>query len=128
MNVGDWSKASVDYGRKLMDSGLQGAETGEQAFLHGERLAPFLADSARNAIPSAIFGLCLGIVGSRPWNERRSPRKTFAFALLGGFFGFAVGLGWHSRRLTASMASGAIKNIEKTRDEHWLERNPIDYA
>lgn len=128
MNVGEWSKSSIDYGRKLVDSGLEGAQTGEEMFLHGEPLGPFLAKSACKGITPALFGLCLGIAGSRPWRRDRSTGKTFAFGLLGGAIGFAIAVGWQSRRLTVSVASGAIKNIEKTRDEHWLEKNPIDYA
>jgi hypothetical protein len=126
MTVGEWSRASVDYGRKLVDSGLDGAYAGEEAFLHGERLGPFLGDSACKALAPAAIGACLAALGSR--RGRRSPGRTFAFAILGGALGFAAGLGWESRRLTASVASGAIKNIEKTRDEHWFEKNPIDYA
>lgn len=127
MNGGEW-KTSIDYGRKLVDSGLEGAHSGEQTFLHGQPLGPFLAESATKAITPAIVGLCLGIVGSCPWNRHRSAGRTFAFGFLGSAIGFAIGLGWQSRRLTASVASGAIKNIERTRDEHWLEKNPIDYA
>jgi hypothetical protein len=48
--------------------------------------------------------------------------------LLGGALGFGVGVAWESRRLTTSVASGAAKSISKVRDEHWLEKNPIDYA
>ena len=128
MTVGEWSKSSVEYGRKLVDSGLEGAQEGEEAFLHGEPLAPFLGQAAQKALAPAAVGACLGVVGSRPWSRSRSAGKTINFAVFGGLIGFALGLGWESRRLTASVASGAMKNIEKTRDEHWLERNPIDYA
>lgn len=127
MNVGEW-KTSIDYGRKLVDSGWEGAHSGEQTFLHGQALGPFLAEAASKAVTPTILGVCLGIVGSCPWNRRRSAGRTFTLGILGGAIGFAVGLGWQSRRLTASVASGAMKNIEKTRDEHWLENNPIDYA
>jgi hypothetical protein len=30
--------------------------------------------------------------------------------------------------LAASVAFGALRNIDRVRDEHWLERHPIDYA
>jgi hypothetical protein len=127
MTVGEWSKTSVDYGRKLLDSGMEGAHEGEEAFLEGEPLAPFLGEAARKAITPTAVGVCLGILGSRS-GRGRSAGKTLAFAVFGGAVGFAIGLGWQSRRLAVSVASGAMKNIEKTRDEHWLERNPIDYA
>lgn len=127
MTVGEWSKDSVDYGRKLVDSGLEGAQEGEEAFLHGEPLAPFLGKAARRAITPTVVGICLGAIGGR---SRRRPTvgETLAFAVIGGAIGFALGLGWHSRRLASSVACGAMKKIEKTRDEHWFEQNPIDYA
>jgi hypothetical protein len=128
MSVGEWSKSSVEYGRKLVDSGLEGAHAGEEEFLHGESLAPFLGKFAQRALVPAAVGACLGVLGSRPWNGHRSAGRAFAFAFLGGAIGFAAGLGWESRCLTASVASGAMKSIGKTRDDHWFERNPIDYA
>lgn len=128
MTVGEWSKSSVEYGRRLVDSGLEGAHEGEEEFLHGEPLTSFLGESACKALVPAAIGSCLGALGSRAWNRDRSRIRTFGFAFLGGVAGFIAGLGWGSRRLTASVACGAMKNIEKTRDEHWLEKNPIDYA
>jgi hypothetical protein len=35
---------------------------------------------------------------------------------------------WESRLLAASVAGGALSRIDKVRDEHWFEKNPIDYA
>ncbi len=49
-----------------------------------------------------------------------------------GFLGWAIGLGagiaWKTRGLTECVASNAFRNMGKVRDEHWLERHPIDYA
>jgi len=50
------------------------------------------------------------------------------YGFLGGAIGFGAGLLWESRLLTASVACGALRNIDRVRDEHWLERHPIDYA
>jgi len=128
MTAGEWSKSYFEYGCKLVNSGLEGAHQGEEAFLQGEHLAPFLGHSARKALTPAAIGACLGAAGSRPWNGNRCASRTIVYTLFGGLVGFAIGLGWESRRLTASVASSAMKNMEKTRDEHWLEKNPIDYA
>jgi hypothetical protein len=51
-----------------------------------------------------------------------------AFGLLGGAIGFGAGVAWEGRGFTSSVAGGALRNIGKTRDEHWLTRHPIDYA
>ena len=61
-------------------------------------------------------------------NRHKSVSRTLAYSLIGSAFGFGLGLAWKSRRLTESIASGALHSIGKVRDEHWLESHPIDYA
>jgi hypothetical protein len=55
-------------------------------------------------------------------------KRVLAFGLLGGAIGLGAGLVWENRCLAASVAGGALRNIDRVRDEHWLEKNPIDYA
>jgi len=128
MNFAKWSKSSVGYGRKIMNSALEGARTGEDEFLREESLVPFLGESAQHALGPAVIGACIGAVGGYLGNGRRSTNRALAYGLLGGVIGFGAGVMWDSRHFTASVASGAWKSIGKTRDEHWLEKNPIDYA
>lgn len=128
MNLRERSKSDIDYGRKLVDSGLAGARSGREAFLHGRLLTPFLNESARNALIPAAIGACIGLLGSYSGNRHKSACRVFAAALFGGAIGFGGGVAWESRRLTRSVASSALENIGRVRDEHWLEKNPIDYA
>lgn len=128
MTLREWSKASGEYGRKLVHSGLEGARTGREEFLHGKPLGPFLNESARHAFGPALIGACLGILGSHPGHGRRATSKALAYGLLGGAVGFGAGLAWESRHLTESAAFGALRNISRVRDEHWFEQHPIDYA
>jgi len=128
MNVMEWSKSNVDYGRKLMESAVEGARTGESRFLKEESLAPFLSGSARHAVAPVLIGACLGAVGGYLESGRRSKTRALAGALLGGIAGLGAAVIWDSRHFTASVASSAWKSIGKTRDEHWFEKNPIDYA
>jgi hypothetical protein len=127
MTIEDWSKSSVEYGRQLLDSGVEGAISGEEAFLHGEPAGPFLRVSARKALCPAAVGASVALLGSLI-RRRRSASGSAAAILFGGLIGFATGLLWESRHLTSSMATSAMKNISRARDEHWLERHPIDYA
>jgi hypothetical protein len=127
MNLMEWSKSNVDYGRKLVDSAVEGARVGENAFLKDEPLRPYLERTALHAIAPTIIGLCLGFTGGYLEN-RRSRSRALVCGLLGGAIGFGAGLVWENRKLTASVASSAWKSINKTRDEHWFEKNPIDYA
>jgi hypothetical protein len=128
MNLREWSKSDYDYGRKLVNSGLKGARSGREEFLHGEPLSPFLNESTRNALTVAVVGACIGLLGSYLGSGHKSASRAFAFGVFGGAIGFGAGVAWGNRRLGASVVSGAWKNIGRARDEHWLERHPIDYA
>jgi hypothetical protein len=128
MNFLEWSKSSVDYGQKLVNSALEGAHEAEDEFLKEESLASDLSESARHALAPAMVGAFLGALGGSLRNGRRSSSRTVAFGLLGGAIGFGAGMMWENRELAASVASGAWKKINETRDEHWFEKNPIDYA
>jgi len=68
------------------------------------------------------------MLSSYPAYREKSTIRALAFGLLGCSIGFGAGMVWESRRLTVSAASGALKNIGKVRDEHWLTKHPIDYA
>jgi hypothetical protein len=129
MSLHNWSRSNVDYGRKLVTSGLEGARFGEEAFLHGKSLRPFIQDSARNALAPAAIGLCIGgLLAQRPGNGHNPSSRRLTYGLMGGAIGFCVGLAWEIRRLAAGVAAGAWQNVHRVRDEHWLEKNPIDYA
>jgi hypothetical protein len=128
MNFLEWSKSSVDYGQKLVNSALVGAHEAEDEFLKEESLASDLSESARHALAPAMVGAFLGALGGSLRNGRRSSTKTLAFGLLGGAIGFGAGMMWENREFAASVASGAWKKINEARDEHWFEKNPIDYA
>jgi hypothetical protein len=128
MNLHDWSKSNSEYARKLLDSGMEGARCGREAFLQGGALAPFLGKSLRNALKPAALGLCLGVLGSGSGNHRKSVNRAAACGLLGGVIGLGLGIAWESRCLAGSVASAVCGSIGRVRDEHWLEKHPIDYA
>ncbi len=128
MDLRKWSKSEVDYGRRILASGLEGARSGEEMFLHGERLTPFLNDSVRKALKPAVIGACVGALCSVPGNRQKSLGRMLLFGLLGGAIGLSTGLTWESRGLAESATNGALRNIHKVRDEHWVEKHPVAYA
>jgi hypothetical protein len=128
MNFLEWSKSSVDYGQKLVNSALEGAHEAEDEFLKEESLASDLNESARHALAPAMAGAFLGALGGSLGKRRRSSTGTLAFGLIGGAIGFGAGVIWQNRQFTASVVAGAWRKISQTRDEHWFEKNPIDYA
>lgn len=127
MQLREWSNSNFEYGRKLVNSGLEGARRGEEEFLHGKPLAPILSGSAQQALlPAGITGCVAALAYSSA--KGHSVCRTVAWGLFGSVVGFAAGMAWYNRRLAASMANGARKRVEAVRDEHWLQENPIDYA
>jgi hypothetical protein len=128
MDLREWSKSEVEYGRKILDSSLKGVRTGEEEFLNGRDLDRFLNESALEALKPAALGACLGVLGSRLGNERSSISRMLLLGLVGGALGFGAGLAWKTRRLTASAARGALRSNHQVRDEHWVEKHPIAYA
>lgn len=127
MSVQTWMKSNQNYSRRLVHSAVEGAHFGGEAFLHGQPLESFLAVSARAALRPAAIGGLIGVL-SGVSARRRHPIKALACGLLGGVSGFAASLAWQSRPLVESVAISAWKKIGKVRDEHWFEKNPIDYA
>ena len=128
MDVQEWSKSSVDYGRKVLSSGLDGARSGREAFLHGTSVGPFLRESSRDTWRPTLVGACIGALASIPGRHSKPVTRIFVWSLLGAAVGLGAGIAWKSRSLTVSVAESALKSIGQTRDEHWLERHPIDYA
>lgn len=128
MDLREWSKSELEYGRKILDSSLKGVRTGEEEFLNGKALNRFLNESALHALKPAALGACLGMLGSRLGNERSSISRMLLLGLVGGALGFGAGVLWKTRRLTASAAREALQNSHTVRDEHWVEKHPIAYA
>lgn len=128
MDLREWSKSNAEYGRRLLDSGIEGARSGQEAFLNGKSLTPFLSESVRNALKPAALGACIGVLGGYRGYRQKSIIRSLAYGLLGGAIGLGASLAWKSRRFTASVAGGAMRNMGKVRDERWLTKHPIDYA
>lgn len=127
MSLYEWSKSETNYGRKLLASGLEGARWGGEN-LNGISLGPLLSGSVRVAIRPAVLGAFVGLLGSFFGNRNTLPVRVFAFSLLGGVIGFSAGMVWKNRGVTANAVSEALSNMGRVRDDHWLERHPIDYA
>jgi len=130
MELGEWVKSNVDYGKRLVGSGIDGARSGQEEFFNGEPIGPFLTESMKASIAPEAIGACVGALAAYPFYRKKSSTATatLAYGLLGCVVGLTAGLAWKSRHLSASVASGAIKEIGKVRDEKWLTKNPINYA
>jgi hypothetical protein len=118
----------LHYGRSLVASGSEGMKAGRQAYLNGKPLGPVLSEKARASLGLAAVGACAGLVQYMVSCRRRRVPASLALSAAGSVIGFVAGFAWKTRDLTGSMLQGASRAIETTRDEHWLETHPIDYA
>ena len=116
------------YGRTLVKSGVSGLRSGRETHLNGKPLSAVLTESARASLSLATIGACAGLLRLYVSDRRGRVPKTVAWSVLGSAIGFCAGFAWKTRELTASMGRASLKQMGAVRDEHWLERHPIDYA
>jgi len=128
MQPRNWSKSELEYSRRVVTSALEGARSGREDFLKGRSLTPFLSQGIRNALKPAALGACVGALGSLTGDNYASIGRALAFAFTGWAIGLGAGLAWQTRGLTACATNGALRKVGRLRDQHWLERHPIDYA
>jgi hypothetical protein len=128
MGLSKWSSSNVEYGRQVLSSGLEGARSGREAFLHGRPISPFISESICNVWKYAAVGVCVGALSSIPGKQQRSISRTLTYSLASGVLVLGIGTAWNTRCLMTSIARGARRSIDSVRDEHWLKSHPIDYA
>ena len=66
MELGEWVKSNVDYGKRLVGSGFEGARSGQEEFFNGEPLGPFLGESVKGSLAPAAIGACVGALAASP--------------------------------------------------------------
>ncbi len=122
------SSTYLRYGRTLVQSGVAGLRSGRESHLNGQPLSAVLTQSARASLSLATFGACVGLLRFYGAGRRGRLPKTVAWSVVGSAVGFCAGFAWKTRELAASMGRSSLKQMGAVRDEHWLERHPIDYA
>lgn len=118
---------TAEYGRKLINAGVCGLRTGHTEF-DPEKAHALVTKSAGESARLAIAGACLGVVPGCLLARRSRATNAALFGALGSVLGFVAAFSWKTRSLSSTLAHSAIKEVRKAKDEHWLERNPIDYA
>ncbi len=126
-NVSGWVSSEISYAGNALRSGLRGATEGRDEFFAERPASPFLRQSVRSSIGSGLLGACIGMLIGYA-KERRFSGRVVASSLAGGAVGFGAMFAFQTRELTGKVFSGAAKEMQKAADEHWLEKNPIDYA
>lgn len=125
MSFADWLETNIEEGRKLIGSGIQGADAARKQALSSQ--PEFLKD-ASGSWKLAVVGACLGAVAGYFSDNGHSKRNAAVGGLLGAALGVSGGFAWAGRHLAGAMAQGAMKNISSTRDENWLNNHPVAYG
>jgi len=128
MKLGSWVKSNLEYGRDLAEAGLEGATTVRKASFQDEELAGEFSRAAQESMLPLLLGVCIGAAAGYITDDRKSSRGALIGGVVGGAIGFTGGMAWGSRRVTSALAGGAMKRINATRDEHWLEKHPVVYG
>ena len=128
MSIGNWVKENIEYGRELIDSGLEGATAARRELLDDETIAAELGRAAKESWKPAALGAIVGALTAVLLDDEKPTRSAIVGGLLGGVLGYSGGVAWETRRVTGPLARGAAKSIGAVRDARWLEKNPITYA
>jgi hypothetical protein len=128
MKVDKWLKSNVSDGKELLGSGYDGANRAVRDVLHAEEVKSDLSHAAQNAWRAVAIGACVGSIGGYLVEEEKPVQSALAGALIGGTLALGGLMAWGSRRLIAAAAAGATRNVKATRDEQWLEHNPVAYG
>ncbi|MGJ5818975.1 hypothetical protein [Paludibaculum fermentans] len=128
MKLGSWVKSNIEYGRDLVESGLEGASTVRKASFGDDEIAGEFSRAAEESLLPALIGACIGAAAGYITDDRKAGRGALIGGVVGGAIGFTGGLAWGSRRVTGALAGGAMKKINAARDEHWLEKHPVVYG
>jgi hypothetical protein len=121
-------KNQFRYGKVLVESGVSGLRRGRDSHLRGQSLSTVLSQSARASVGMATLGATAALLKLYLNNRRSRLPKALAVGAIGSAVGFVAGLAWETRGLTSGMSRSALKQIGAARDEHWLQRHPVNYA
>jgi hypothetical protein len=124
---GSNTAGTFSYARKLLNAGFSGIRSGRPAAFHERPVSNILSDAAATLVPLAAAAASVALFHSFATNRGRSA-NIWTYGAVGTAIGLIAGVGWQSRKVAASLAHSAVTEVNKTRDQHWLEQHPIDYA
>jgi hypothetical protein len=130
MNVGNWLASEMEYGRNLAGSGWKGARAAWDTAKEDEAIEGLLARSMRASWAPTAIGAGVGAFCALLTQRRKDagPAVALALGVAGGLLGFAAGVAWETREISSEVARGALRKMGTTRDEHWLEKHPINFG
>ena len=112
----------LTYFKQLIGAGLDGIESARREHAGSK------STSRPGVWAPAAIGTTLGVLTTRLAGKRKSESSTAWGGFVGGVLGISAGLAWASRGMIGHAARTATRRVNATRDAHWLDTHPIDYA
>ena len=128
MSISEKIKTNLAYGQELVESGGEGAREGRKTVLESPDAGDLITDAAQESWQAATIGVLAGAIFGVLTDDRKPLRGVITGGLLGAAAGFVGSFAWKTRPLTSSMVHGASRRIGRTRDQHWLTKNPVNYG
>lgn len=125
MSFGEWLETNIEEGRKLIGSGIEGANTARKNALEQ---SPAFEFKPSGSWKLAAVGACVGAVAGYFSDDEHATRNAAVGSLLGAALGVSGGFAWAGRHLASAMTQGAVKGLSEGRDEAWLTRHPVAYG
>jgi hypothetical protein len=111
-----------DYLRQLVGAGIDGIAAARR-----EQAGIFQPPLHTAVWPPFAIGATVGALGTHLTGKRKASTVA-AGTVVGSLIGIGAALAWASRRFTGSAVRRATRNVNASRDLHWLETHPINYA
>ena len=116
-------QSDLAYVKELLGAGADGIASARRELAGPVFRPPLHAAAWTPAAVGATVGLTTGLIG-----KRKSASSVAMGGLVGSVLGFGAAMAWTSRHFTAAACRRAVRHVNATRDAHWLEAHPIDYA
>jgi len=128
MSISEKIKSNIAYGQELLESGVEGAKEARKATLEAPETTDLISVAAQESWQGATIGVLAGAIFGVLTDDRKPLRGVITGGLLGAVAGFAGSFAWKTRPITSNMVPGASKRIGTVRNQHWLDKNPINYG
>jgi len=128
MSITEKIKTNLAYGQELVESGVEGAKEARKTLLESPDAGDLITEAAQESWQAATIGVLAGAIFGVLTDDRKPLRGVITGGLLGAAAGFVGSFAWKTRPLTSTMVHGASKRIGRTRDRHWLIKNPVNYG